>query len=342
MTEHPFISALLVTRNEQAYIEHALMSLINQTYPKDSYEIIIIDGESTDKTLEIVNNIIDQYKTPCFDIRVINNPKHILATGWNSGIQNARGEQVVRIDAHGQAAEDFIEKNVKTILAVPNAICVGGKLKTKSLDGDNDIISKVLSSPFGVGNSSFRVSDKAGYVDTAVYGLYRKEIFDKVGYFNEKYVRNQDIELHSRIRAAGGKFYFNPDINCVYYSRNTVKKMTKQAYGNGKWNMVILKNQRSAICPRHLVPLAFVLYLIISFILGLLYRFFWYLGAGVIILHLLVGLYAATKKTNKFSEIMKLPLLFFILHLSYGIGYFAGIFKKQIDRHLSYLQVAVQ
>ncbi len=324
--EQPFVSALLVTRNEQAYIEQALMSLINQTYPKDSYEIIIIDGESTDKTLEIVQQLIKRYKTDYFDIRVINNPKHILASGWNLGIKNARGDYVVRIDAHGEAANDFIEKNVETILAVPDAICVGGRLITKSLEGDSDIVSKVLSSPFGVGNSSFRVSDKAGYADTAVYGLYRKEIFQEVGYFNEKYVRNQDIELHSRIRDAGKKFYFNPEIQCVYYSRNTVKKMAKQAYGNGKWNMVLLKNQNSALRLRHLVPFAFVLGIIATIILGFLHRFFWYLGAGVIILHLLIGLYAATRKSKKLTEIIKMPFLFLLLHLSYGTGYLAGIF----------------
>ena len=328
MTERPFISALLVTRNEQAYIERALLSLINQTYPKSCYEIIVIDGESTDKTLVIVEKLISQYKTEAFDIRVISNPKHILASGWNLGIKDAKGEYVVRIDAHGEAAEDFIEQNVKTILEVSDAVCVGGKLITKSLEGDNDTVSKVLSSPFGVGNSSFRVSDKAGYADTAVYGLYRKEIFEKVGYFNEKYVRNQDIDLHSRIRVAGEKFFFNPKIQCVYYARNTVKKMAKQAYGNGKWNMVLLKNQNSALRLRHLVPFAFVLYLITTIILGFLHSFFWYLGAGVIILHLLIGLYAATKKSKKLSEIIKMPFLFLLLHLSYGVGYLAGIFTK--------------
>jgi len=317
-----------VTRNEQAFVERALLSLVNQTYPKDSYEIIVIDGESTDKTLDIIQKIIHQYQTDCFNIRLINNPKHILSSGWNLGIQNAKGEYVVRIDAHGEAAEDFIEKSVKTILSKPDVVCVGGKLSTKSLNGDNDTVSKVLSSPFGVGNSSFRVSDKAGYADTAVYGLYRKAIFEKIGYFNENYVRNQDIELHSRIRTAGGKFYFNPEIRCVYYSRNTVKKMLKQAYGNGKWNMVLLKNQNSALRLRHLVPFAFVAFLIVSIILGFLHRLFWTLGAGVLILHLLIGLYAAIQKTKKPIEILKMPILFLLLHLAYGAGYFAGIFTK--------------
>ena len=326
--EIPFVSALLVTRNEEAYIKRSLLSLINQTYPKDRYEIIIVDGVSTDKTLEIVDRLINQYKTTSFDIRVINNPKHILASGWNLGIKNARGDYVVRIDAHGEATAGFIEKNVETILNVPDAICVGGKLITKSLDSDNDIVSKVLSSPFGVGNSSFRVSDKAGYTDTVVYGLYKKEVFEKVGYFNEKYVRNQDIELHSRIRAAGYKFFFNPEIQCVYYSRNTVEKMIKQAYCNGKWNMVLLKNQNSALRLRHLIPFVFVLFLIVTSLLGFFHRFFWYLGVGVIILHLLIGLFAATRKSKIPTEIIKMPFLFLLLHLSYGAGYLAGIFTK--------------
>ena len=325
---YPFVSALLVTRNEQAYIEKAMMSLINQTYPKDRYEIVVIDGESTDDTLKIVKRLIEQYRTDSFDIRVINNPKHILASGWNLGIKDAKGEYVVRIDAHAEAAKDFIEKNVETMLKASDAVCVGGKLTTMSLEGDNDTISKVLSSPFGVGNSTFRVSDEAGYADTAVYGLYKKEIFEQVGYFNEKYVRNQDIELHSRIRAAGGKFFFNPQINCVYYSRNTVKKMVKQAFGNGKWNMVLLKNQNSALRLRHLVPFAFVLFLIATTILGFFSKYFWFLEIGVLLLHLLLGLYAATKKTKNISEALKMPFLFLLLHLSYGAGYLAGIFTR--------------
>ncbi len=328
MTEWPFISALLVTRNEHVFIEKALLSLIKQTYPKDKYEIIIIDGESTDGTLDIVNNLIHEYKTDKFDIRIVNNPKHILASGWNIGIHEAKGEYVVRIDAHAEALPDFIEKNVETILSIQDVICVGGKLITKSLDDDNDLISKVLSSQFGVGNSSFRVSNISGYADTAVYGLYKKEVFDKVGYFNEQYIRNQDIEFHSRINALGGKFYFNPEINCIYYSRNTVKKMMKQSFENGKWNMILLKNQNSALQIRHLVPFAFVLFLILSMIIGFFSECFWIFAISVVLLHLFFGLIAGIKKTSKLAEIVKMPFLFLLLHLSYGIGYFFGIITK--------------
>ena len=324
----PFISALLVTRNEEDYIERALLSLINQTYPKDRYEIIVVDGESTDRTLEKTQSLCKEYKTDFFNIKIINNPKHILASGWNLGIKASKGEYVFRIDAHAEAESDFIEKSVETILSVPDAVCVGGKLSTKSATGSGDVISKVLSSSFGVGNSSFRVSDTPGYTDTAVYGLYRKEIFEQVGYFNEYYKRNQDIELHARIREAGGRFYFNPEIKSVYYSRNTVKKMVKQAFGNGRWNMVLLKKDKSALRLRHLVPFAFVLFLIISLIAGFFSKWFW-LGCGAVLLfHLLIGVFASVKKTKTILEIAKMPFLFLLLHLSYGSGYLAGIFTK--------------
>lgn len=322
----PFVSALLVTRNEKDYIRMSLMSLIDQTYPKDKYEIVIIDGGSTDGTLDIIKELQDTYNTKNFSIRVVPNPKKILATGWNIGIQSSTGEYVVRIDAHATAEPDFIEKSAETMLRV-DAACVGGKLTSKSIDGEDNVISYVLSSPYGVGNSSFRVSEEEKFSDTAVYGLYKKEIFDRVGYFDEKMVRNQDIELHCRIKKEGGRFYFNPAIKSTYYTRNTVKKMLKQAYGNGQWNMVLLKRRSGALSFRHLVPFAFVLSIIGAVALGFIHPVFWILGAAVILLHLGLGFYFATKKTKKISQILAMPFLFISLHIAYGVGYIRGIFN---------------
>lgn len=322
----PFVSALLVTRNEQDYIEIALTSYIEQTYPKDRYEIIVVDGGSTDKTLDIVRDIKKKYETEAFKISILDNPKHILASGWNIGIKASTGEFVIRIDAHAKAYPDFIEKSVETMSQV-DAVCVGGKLITKTIQGNNETISKVLSSPFGVGNSSFRVSDKAGYVDTAVYGLYRKKIFDEVGYFNERYARNQDLQMHSRIRRHGGRFYFNPEIQSEYYARNTTKKMIRQAFGNGKWNMVLLKEDPSGLSIRHLVPFAFVLFLILTTILGIVFRPIWILEVGVLLLYFALGFVFGLKAGATGIEIIEMPGLFFLLHCAYGIGYIAGLTK---------------
>lgn len=272
--EQPFVSALLVTRNEKDYIRKSLMSLIKQTYPKSSYEIIVVDGESDDGTLDEVRAMQQEYGTDGFHISIILNKKRILAEGWNLGIKAAQGQYMVRIDAHATAAPDFIERNVEAMQRV-DAVCIGGKLTTKSLNGDGNAVSLVLSSPFGVGNSSFRVSDSEGYADTAVYGLYEKGVFDRVGYFDESMVRNQDIELHSRIRKSGGKFYFNPAISSTYYSRTTVRKKLKQAIGKGEWNMVLMKRGSGALSLRHLVPLAFVLFLMFSLVGGFWMHWLW-------------------------------------------------------------------
>lgn len=322
--EIPFISALIVTRNEENYIESALMSLIDQTYSKDKYEIIIIDGMSTDCTKKKIYEIIKMYSTDSFKIKLMDNEKKILSAGWNIGIKSARGDYVIRIDAHAWVPKNFIENNVKTMLK-NNAVCVGGKLITKMAGNGDNVVSKVLSSPFGVGNSSFRVSEIAGYADTAVYGLYKKSIFEKVGYFDERYIRNQDIELHNRIRKSGGKFYFEPEIESIYYVRNTVKKMVYQAFGNGKWNMVLLKTKSGALSVRHLIPFAFVIFLLVSTFIGIFWKAMWVIESCIILLHLLLGFIFSLKKTRILKEVIIMPFLFILLHLSYGIGYFSGL-----------------
>lgn len=324
---YPFVSFLLVTRNEIKYIERALLSMIDQTYPHDLYEILVVDGRSDDGTIEKIKDLKKQHYNDALSIRVLDNPKRILASGWNIGIKEAKGEYVIRIDAHAQVPANFLESAVKAIMQT-SAVCVGGKLKSVSLDGNDNIVSKVLSSPFGVGNSSFRVSDIPGYVDTVVYGLYRKNVFDEIGYFDETLVRNQDIELHSRIKKAGYKFYFDPAIESTYYTRNTIKKMLKQAYGNGLWNMVLLKRGTNALSIRHLVPFAFLITLIVGFILS-----FWWPVVGMlclvlVFLHIFLGIFFATQKTKNIKQIVQMPILFMGLHLTYGFGYLAGLMRK--------------
>jgi glycosyltransferase involved in cell wall biosynthesis len=323
---YPFISALIVTYNESKYIERVLKSLIYQDYPFNLFEIIIVDGCSTDETVFIAKSLINKVflnggRIP--KVTFLNNPKKILAAGWNIGIKNALGEYVIRIDAHAEAAANLLRLSVETILDV-NTVCVGGKIITKATSERGKIITDILSSSFGVGNSSFRVSTKAGYADTAVYGLYRRDIFEIVGYFDESLIRNQDIELHSRIRKHGGKFYFNPDIITTYYSRDSIKKLLNQAFQNGYWNIIIYRVKKSKLSFRYFVPLFFFLFLLFSTFGGLLLypiRVFEY---GIIVLYFTLALIASLIKTNKISQVLVMPFLFFIFHMAYGIGSLYG------------------
>lgn len=326
----PFVSALIVCRNEEKYIEISLQSLLGQNYPDDCYEIIIIDGDSDDNTLKSARMVISEYREKndsCPNVSFYFNEKKILAAGWNIGIMKAKGEYVFRIDAHSKIEPNYIDKCIETI-TVHDAVCVGGRIESKSLSGEDDIVTKILSSPFGVGNSSFRVSNTEEYADTAVYGLYRKQIFEEVGYFDESLIRNQDIELHARIRKAGEQIYFNPEIKSIYFTRNTIKKMLKQAFQNGKWNPIVLKKTKGALSVRHMIPFAFVLFIVASTILGFFVKMIWYLEIIVLGIHLSMGFYFAKEKSNDPKELAQMPFLFMALHLSYGVGFLTGLFHK--------------
>lgn len=332
MREYPFITAMIVVRNEEKYIGKCFRSLLEQNYPSDKYEVLLIDGLSEDKTLTVAMETEKNYAyaktkdgTSKISVRYIENPQKILAAGWNIGIKEAKGEYVVRIDAHGYAEKDFILRSVETILKVSDATCVGGTINTEPISKKGRIIADVLSSPFGVGNSKFRYSQKEQYVDTVAFGLYKKSIFSKVGYFDETLKRNQDNDMHRRIREYGGKFYLNPEIKSTYHPRETIRSMVKQGFQNGKWNIITFRKSKNSVSIRHLVPLFFVVGIIGLSILGLWFKPFWILLISILSLHLILGLTFALLKSREVNRVMMMPILFLLFHLSYGLGSITSI-----------------
>jgi len=333
----PMVSMIVVVRNEAKYIKKCLTSLIQQDYPKSRYEIIVVDGMSTDGTRDIIQQIAKTEKR----IRLFNNPKLILASGWNIGIKKAKGDIVIRIDAHAFVTSDFISESVK-YLKKEDAVCVGGP--HAGIIGEGYIgksISCLLSSPFGVGNAKYRYGCKEGYVDTVPYGAYWKKIFEEIGFFNEDLVRNQDIEFHSRIRKKGWKIFMAPSIRSYYYCRSNIRGLLKQSFGNGYW---VIETLTSASL-RHLVPLFFVISILIFSLLSLfslkIRMLFIILLGTYFSLALSFTLYSIIKRDVKHS--LLLPVLFFLFHISYGLGslynclkkvsflinlFFKGIFKK--------------
>jgi cellulose synthase/poly-beta-1,6-N-acetylglucosamine synthase-like glycosyltransferase len=321
------VTAMVVVRNEQDYIEQSLMSLINQDFPKENYEIIVVDGLSNDNTLKIINDIIKNNNTKV-KITLLKNEKRILAAGWNIGIKNAKGEYVVRIDAHAKANKDFIKQSLDTMKKMPKDVaCVGGKITSVSLKGGDETVSKVLSSPFGIGNSKFRYSDKAQYVDTVAFGLYKRSIFDEVGLFDETLERNQDNNMHNRIRKAGYKFYFNPRIKSEYYVRNSLKKMLRQGFLNGKWNVIVFRQDKKSLSIRHIVPLFFVLSIIVLTGLSFVSKYFLFVLLLELLLYIVLAILFALKKTKNIIEVFKMLVYYFLLHVSYGIGEISSIFR---------------
>ncbi len=326
------ITAMIVVRNEEEYIKISLQSLLEQDFPQSKYEIIIVDGESTDKTRQNIDTVLKEYQGVT-KVNIINNPRKLLASGWNIGIRKARGKYVIRIDAHAKASNNFLKESLKTIKNLPEDVaCVGGRLISVTLENSDKTISKVLSSPFGIGNSKFRYADKAQYVDTVAYGLYKKEIFNKVGYFDETLERNQDNNMHNRIRMAGYHFYFNPEITSYYYVRSSLKKMLKQGFLNGKWNIIVFRQDKKSLSLRHLIPLLFVISLICLGLLTFVNIWFVYIIIIELLLYFILAIVFALQKTKNILEIVKMLMYFFMFHFAYGLGSLISILKKGEER----------
>uniref|UniRef100_A0A7C3RK94 Glycosyltransferase family 2 protein n=1 Tax=Dictyoglomus thermophilum TaxID=14 RepID=A0A7C3RK94_DICTH len=329
----PFITLLIVVRNERSYIQKSLNSLLNQTYPKELIEIIIVDGMSSDGTRELVKKVIEELRRTGISISMINNPQYILASGWNIGIKNAKGEIVCRIDTHSEIYPDYVEIGVRELLKrkEEKVVCVGGVLENVGDGKIGESIADLFSSKFGVGNSAFRTGVKEPkYTDTAVFGLYWKWIFDEIGYFNEALKRNQDIDLHDRILKLGYKFLTHPDMKIKYYVRNNISGLIKKAFGDGYW---VVASSRSYL--RHKVPFYFVLYLLSLLFIILITNstnLLWirYIYMMPLIIYTLFLFFFSIKDGKSLIRKLLLLFLFPIFHISYGLG----SFKALLDRYI--------
>lgn len=330
------VSIVIPTKNEAKYLPRVIDSLLNQDYPREDMEILIVDGMSTDHTRET----IEQYRMKFRFIRLIDNPQVYTVFAFNTGIKNAIGDVIFFVGAHTEYSPNYVSTVVKYIKE-GKAECVGSVART--LPGDNTLlaasIALVLSSPFGVGNSYMRIGQKAiRYADTASCSGYMKQVFEKIGVFNEKLIYSQDIEFNLRLRKAGMRILLVPDILSYYYARPDFLSFCKHNFRNGLWS--ILPFKYSSITPisiRHLIPLAFVTSLLGSMILSFLSSVFLYLFYGIAATYLAVNILFSVGiflKTRKIKFLVFLPVTYAALHVVYGMGSIWGMVKFfQKDRN---------
>ena len=321
------VSIIIPCRNEENYIGKCLDSLIDNDYPKDLIEIFVIDGMSEDNTREIVKKYTKQY----FFIKLIDNPKMIAPIAMNIGIKEARGDIITFLSAHSTYPSNNIKESTLWIRK-SKADNVGGICIAKP--GTDSVIAKaialVLSHPFGVGNSFFRIGSKElRYADTVSHGYYSREVFDKIGFFNEKLIRNQDLELNLRLKKAGGKILLVPEIVSYYHVRSDLKGLFKQNFWNGFWVVYSNKFAKVPFSVRHLIPFFFVLSVCGSLILSFIYRPFIYLFVLVFVAYLISNIFFTLEISFKkgFRYFISVILSFATLHFSYGFGSIWGLIK---------------
>lgn len=318
------VSIVIPVYNEEKYINKCILSLLKQDYPQNQMEWIFVDGCSSDRTKEIIESY--KHKFPHL-IRLYNNPKKTVPYAMNIGIKSSVGKYIIRLDAHSEYADNYISKCVY-YLDTTDADNVGGVAETKSMGFVGNVIALMLSSKFGVGNSQFRINGKSGYVDTVPFGAFRREVFDKYGFYDERLTRNQDNEMNYRIRKNGGKIYMSEDIRLAYFCRDSIKGIINMAIKNGKWNIITMKLCPGAMGLRHFVPFIFLLSLIIMPLLSILFPMLGKVLLAEISLYLLLSLFFSIKASKELKHIPLLCVLFPVFHISYGLGSLIGLISK--------------
>jgi len=312
------VTLVIPTFNEQYYIKKVITSILSQDYDFNNIEVIFIDGNSKDSTVDIINGELKDRK---IDYKIIINQDRITPKSVNMGIKAAKYDIIMRLDAHSEYPSTYISKCIY-YLNKTGADNVGCLLFTKGEGIIGQAIASVVSTKFGVGNSSFRVGAKSGYVDTVPYGTFRKSLFEKIGYFNEELLRTEDNEFNYRIRKNGGKVYLFNDIQVIYHPRNSILKLVKMAYQNGEGVIYTNYFLPGSMGIRHLVPLIFVISILIG-ILGLLLN----IQILKILFIIEIVLYFSLDLIFSLKTSLLCLILYPLYHILYGIGSIFGVFK---------------
>ena len=319
------LSVVIPIYNEERYIASCIDSVLAQDYPKDALEIILVDGMSTDGT----RHIVQQYAARYPSIRLIDNPKRIAPCAMNIGIRASRGDIIVRLDAHVIFPNNYLSQLV-THLHDLHADNVGGLCRT--LPASDTIVAQsiaaVLSSKFGMGNSHFRVgTSKVMEVDTVPFGCFHRDLFDRIGYFDEELIRNQDDEFNGRIIKHGGHIYLLPHLVVDYFARDKVSKVYAMFYQYGLFKPLVNKKLGSPATIRQFFPLCFVLMLLLGIPVVILLPFLLYPLLGVIGLYLLLSFLSSVSSSRHPLRVLCQMWIYFVVHFGYGWGYLVGLYK---------------
>lgn len=328
------VSIVIPCRNEEKYIGQCLDSMVKQSYGIENIEIFVVDGCSEDNTIHIIKEFEKIYNS----IRLINNPKRVAPYAMNLGVRAATGEIIIIFGAHAYMEKEYVEKCVEN-LKDESIVCVGGKIVNISENETADVISMAMASPFGVGNALFRYSDTKQLVDTVAFGAYKKAIFEKIGLFDEEFVRNQDDELNFRVTKSGGLILLSPDIISHYYTRGSFSKLWRQYYQYGFWKVRVIQKHKRPASIRHLIPMFFVAGTILGTAVGIIFRPILYATVVALALYLLGAAYfglKASKQNN--TKLLKIIWTFLILHCSYGLGFLEGIISFYINKNNNFIE----
>lgn len=319
----PAVSVIIPVLNEERFLKQSVQAILNQNY-SGQFEIILALGPSKDQT-----NVIAQELAKDQRIKLVENPSGRTASALNNAIKNSNFDIIVRLDGHAIVDSSYIKNAVKTLLE-SGADNVGGLMKAEGTNAFEKSVAAAMTSKFGVGNAPFHVGGKSGEVDTVYLGTFRKSALERVGYFDESFIRAQDWEMNYRIRKTGGKIWFNPELVVSYRPRKNILQLAKQYFEYGQWRKQVTKTYPETVSMRYLAPPVTVSGLIAGFVMVLFSKILdisWLqIGWLAPLVYLTVILLAFLSIGSKIGLLSRLYLLLVLptMHLSWGVGFLKG------------------
>ena len=320
------VSFAVVAYNEEDTLPRLLSDLKNQDYPHEKIEVLLIDSMSTDNTLKIMEEFARE-ENDFLRVFVLRNEKKNIPSGNNVALKHYTGDAIIRIDAHATMPPEFLRKNAEVLMSGEYAS--GGKrpnIINKSTPWKETLLA-AEQSMFGSSIASYRRSDKKMYTSSLFCGMYRREVFEKVGIYNEHLARTEDNDINYRIREAGFKLCYSPDIVYYQHTRSTLRKMLRQKFLNGYWIGLTMGVNPKCFSLFHFVPFLFVLGILFTSLLAFFgFPLLSYLMWGCYVFLLIAMTVTEIIKKPSFAKLL-LPFLFLALHVSYGMGTLIGLIK---------------
>ena len=316
------VSIIITARNEEKYLPMLFEDILNQTFPLQNIEVVLMDSNSTDNTRLVMEEFKKNNEN--LSVQIVTNERQIQAAGFNEGVKHATGDVVLKIDAHSRIPADFVQKNVDEILA-GTYVCGGNRpTVVDSADDFSKTLHIVEESALGSSIANYRKSDVKRKVNSIFHGMYRKEVFDKVGLADERLLRTEDNEFHYRVRKAGYDIIFNPEIESYQYIRPTFTKMIQQKFANGYWIGLTSHVCRDCLSLFHFGPGVFVATLLVLMMLTLV-SFVPLLTVVFLYLLAVLGLSIFEISKQKFNPtLLLIPFIMIAIHFAYGVGTIKG------------------
>ena len=317
------ISVVVPCRNESKYIAECIDAIFKCDLPNNSeLNVFIVDGMSDDGTRQIVLNLMENYPF----LHLIDNLNLLTPFAFNLGIHaGGKVDYVQIVGARQILSNNYVVKSIQKIENDSTVWCVGGKIINEFINETGQVISKAMSTSFGMGIGNFRTLNESGFTDTVTSPMYPYWVFNKIGFFDEELIRNQDDDFNYRIKKAGGKIFFDNELSLKYYVRGSYKSLSRQFFQYGYWKVFVNKKHKAVTTLRQVVPPFFVLYIFLW--LNSLFggKFIFMLSSIPLLGYISLNFYFSIKFKDQKVKWFAIFKTYLILHVFYGLGYLKGL-----------------